>query len=120
LSAADGTHLFARQRQELLQSLDPLSQQLATMDEYQRVAAAHCDHRRRDDCLSECSGCREHTEVMVCQRLNCGALLRAQCAAESDAQLGSGLAPIVDDMFDPVFCKERLNFIETAAGQANM
>jgi hypothetical protein len=96
LSATDGTHFFVRQRQKLLQSLDPLSQQLATMDEYQRVAAAKHDHRRCDDCLSECGGCRERTEVMVRQCLNCGVLLGVQFAAESDAQSGSGLAPVFD------------------------
>lgn len=75
LAGADDANLATFKRQKLSQPLDPLSQQLSTMHQDQGTAAAKCEDRGRDDCLTKRSGRGEHAEIVPCQRLNGRVLL---------------------------------------------
>ena len=89
-SAADAPNRFRREAEEGRESLDPLVEKLAAMNEDERVHAALGDQPRSHDGLAECRGRGQHAGLVLEHRVCGGLLFRPQLAAERDVQRLSG------------------------------
>ena len=96
-ATADTTDRLRRQAEERRESLDPLIEQLAPMDEDQRVHAALGDQPRGDDGLAKRRRRGEHAGVVRQHRVCSGLLLASQLAAKRDLERAPVVAFVADD-----------------------
>ena len=120
LAASDGANAGTVDRQEGLQPLAPLVDQLPPMHEHERVEAACCDHAGADHGFTESCRGGEHAEIV---RLECsdGCCLHVVDLAQEGNVEGSAVLALVGELrFRAAGLDELNHLVETAARQCHM
>ena len=74
-TATDRTHITSVHRQELLEALDPLFQQLLAMHQHERVDSPVGNQRGGDDGFAEGGRRRQNTTIVARQCIKCALLV---------------------------------------------
>src|SRR5262249_37724214 len=100
--------------------LDPLIEQLASMNEHERVHSALSNEPRGDDSLAKCSSGRQHPSVMTQHGVRRSLLLPPKLTLKLHFHT-TAVVPFVANGHSNAEVGERLaNVIEAAARQSNV
>jgi hypothetical protein len=106
--------------QKRLQALAPLVDELAAMDENERVDATRGDHARADDGLAERRRSGQHAVVVGLNRGDGGGLYVMQGAQKFQVEWPTCIAFVFELRRGSVQLEQLNGFIEAATRQANM
>ena len=120
LSAADCADVAVLHGQKRLKAFAPLVDELAAMDENQRVDAACGDHARADDGLAERRRSGQHAIIVGFDRSDGGRLYVVQCAEKFEVQWPTRIAFIFELRRGSVQLQQFDSFVEAATRQADV
>lgn len=118
-STAHPADRFRRETEERREPLDPLVEELASVDEHERVHPASGDQPSGDHRLAERGGCCQHTRVVRHHRLGSGHLLGPQFARERHVHRPPAFAVVTHDGADAEARQLMANVVEAPPRQAD-
>jgi hypothetical protein len=119
-AAADSSDRLCGQFQKGCEALDPLIEQLPTMNEHQCIDAALCDKSGGNNRLAEGRRRGQHTDLMFQHRVGGQLLLRSQLALKGHLQWLSAIAFVVDDGPNIQVRQNLTDIVQTAARDADV
>jgi hypothetical protein len=119
-ASADSTDRFGRYIEERRYPLDPLIEQLAPMDQHERIDAALSDKPRSDNGLAKCGGGRQDTILVAQHGVCCGLLLGPKLTLKGHRQTTTVAAFVTNGHANAKIGECLANVIQAATGQPDV